>query len=570
MSVNSKILESYEITRDGEDGKSGLAVIFAFENFAIEKEKRHGTDKEIDNLKSLFTKMNLRVHVLQDLKFEQMKHALKVITKPGYKKPKHVDERFWHARLTEKDSVSFIAVTSHGDSECFQVLDGTMKDRDLEEYFYSDVCPILKGYPKLFLYNKCRDELGVERYEIANVALHCDSEIIVTDSLGAHCDKDMMAIYTCAEGIRSLRSPSRGSLVLAELPKLYEQHGKGQDILDFIRTLNYILLPMIAEKMKGIAGFPCNTTQVVIVERDTTCKRVCFLFPDEIHAPSSSQQNPSKSTTSVPAISYVATSPDTPTNNPSHVSASPANSYECYSHSPYDSPTNDPYYGSASPASSNEHYSQSPHDTPTNDSYYGSTSPASSNEHYSQSPHDTPTNDSYYGSTSPASSYYEHFSQSPHDTPTNDSYYGSTSPASSNEHYSQSPHDTPTNDSYYGSTSPASSYYEHFSQSPHDTPTNHSYYGSASPASSNEHYSQSPHDTPTNDSYYGSTSPASSYYEHFSQSPHDTPTNHSYYGSSASPASSYEHYSPCDTPTNDPSYDSASPVSSYDQDSQSS
>ena len=352
MSVKSKkTLQSYKITRDSTDGKSGLAVIFAFENFAESKVKREGTEHEISNLKSLFTKMNLRVHVLRDLKLVQMELALTVITKPDKYKKQNVEERFWHARLTKQDSVIFIAVTSHGDYDCFKVFDDRMRDRDLEEYFYSDVCSILEGCPKLFLYNKCRDILGVERFEKANVPdTNCTSETIVTDGFNAHCDKDIVVIYTCAEGVRSLRSPSRGSLVLSKLPRAYEKYGKGQDILDFVNsTLNRKLLREIAEEMQGNDDFPHNVAQIVSVERDTTCKHICFLSPLETDPPLTTQLNPSNST-SVPV--------------PPIASATNISTDELYT-SPYDTTTYDPSYGSASPVSCYEHsHRHSPSDFP--------------------------------------------------------------------------------------------------------------------------------------------------------------------------------------------------------------
>ena len=485
--VKSKRLESYKITRVSKDGKSGLAVIFAFENFATGG-KRDGTDKEIYNLRSLFTKMNLRVHVLQDLTRVQMKLALRVITKPHMYKERNMDERFWQARLTKEDSVSFIAVTSHGDSDVFKVSDGNMEDKELEEFFYSDVCPILEGCPKLFLYNKCRDILGVERYEIANE--------IVTDGLHTYCDKDMMAIYTCAEGVRSFRSPSRGSLVLSQFSSAYEEYGKSTDIVDFIKILNNYLLQYITEQLKDNRNYPSNVTQIVSVERDTTCKRVCFLSPHKMDAVT--QQNPSRSTASAPVPPiYSATNT---TYDPSYNSTSPASPFDSATCAPsYDTTTYAPSY-STSPASS--------YDTTTYDPSY-STSPAPS---YSISPtpsYDTTTYDPSY-STSPAPSYS--ISPTPsYDTTTYDPSY-STSPAPS---YSISPtpsYDTTTYDPSY-STSPAPSY--SISPTPsYDTTTYDPSY-STSPAPS---YSISPtpsYDTTTYDPSYSSTSPASPFdYSH--------------------------------------------------------
>ena len=340
MSVKSKkTLQSYKITRDSKDGKSGLAVIFAFENFSTGEGKREGTEHEISNLESLFTKMNLRVHVLRDLKLGEMKLALTVITKPDKYKKQNVEERFWHARLTKQDSVIFMAVTSHGDYDRFQVFDGKMRDRDLEEYFYSDACSILEGCPKLFLYNKCRDICGVKRFEIANVpdayTAHCTSEIIVTDGFNAHCDKDIVVIYTCAVGVQSLRSESRGSLVLSEFPRAYEEYGKGQDILDFIKALNHELLSIIAKTMRSTGKFPHNVTQIVSVEKDTTCKQICFLSPsEEIDPLLTTQLYPSSFTTSVPVPPIASVINISTTYDPSNScgSASPASSYE-YSHS---------------------------------------------------------------------------------------------------------------------------------------------------------------------------------------------------------------------------------------------
>ena len=74
--VSNRNIAIIRITRDSKDGKSGLTVIFAFENFVESKGKREGTEYEISNLESLFTRMNLRVHLLRNLKLAQMKLAL--------------------------------------------------------------------------------------------------------------------------------------------------------------------------------------------------------------------------------------------------------------------------------------------------------------------------------------------------------------------------------------------------------------------------------------------------------------------------------------------------------------
>ena len=280
---------TYRISRDSVGGTSGLAVIFAFEYFPEKVSKRRiGTEQEIQYLESFFCEMNLRVHVLRNLK--NIKFALDVITNPDkYKKSyKKIPVEIWNARLLIEDSVSFIALTSHGDNASFQISDGTqVRDTELERYFYENACPILRGCPKLFLYNKCRNHPGVESYEIA----HELYSTVQTDGLKptSNCviisNLNMMSIYTCAEGIQSLRSCDDGSMVLAELPGAYREYGRGKDIVQFFTNFLDIIGTQIGARMGAIGSsdFPVNVTQIPSMERYTLRYPLYFLEPIAKH-----------------------------------------------------------------------------------------------------------------------------------------------------------------------------------------------------------------------------------------------------------------------------------------------
>ena len=215
-----------------------MAIIFAFDKFPDHTKARHGTDQEIDYLKSFYLQLNLRVSVLRNFTLPQMELALKEITNPGRSQGGiGIPEEVKKSHVSRRDSMSFIAITSHGDSSCFELSDGnTMEDIELEKYFYEDVCSSLAGCPKLFLYNKCRNYEGEERFEMAS-----PMETIESDGLGystasrvaAIPNLNMLSVYTCADGIKSLRLTSSGSLILRELPKHYREYGSNMEVIRF-------------------------------------------------------------------------------------------------------------------------------------------------------------------------------------------------------------------------------------------------------------------------------------------------------------------------------------------------
>ena len=286
----SELTTQYTINRASVGGTSGLAVIFAFEFFTKDSERREGTEREIENLEHFYDQINLRVHVLRNLDLEMMELALNVITCPDkYKrKYKEIPAEIWNARLRQEDCISFIALTSHGNNTSFQLKDGKqMLDLELEKYFYENNCSILRGCPKLFLYNKCRNYPNVDNsFEIA-YELGSLTSAIVTDGLGRPSnrvtipDLHMMSIYTCPEGVKSLRSISEGSLILSELPGAYERYGQGKCLVEFFTDFLNAVGTYIGLKMEtvGSADYPVNITQIPSMERNTLRYPLYFLEP---------------------------------------------------------------------------------------------------------------------------------------------------------------------------------------------------------------------------------------------------------------------------------------------------
>ena len=278
---------SYELIRDNKYGTSGLAVIFAFERFPNPDKRRDGTSEEIHHMISFFEQLNLRVYVLRDLTLPEMVRTLKVITNPDrYERDARVPDNVWECRVRKEDSMSFIAITSHGDNTCFELSDGnTMKDVDLEKYFYEDVCSSLVGCPKLYMYNKCRNYEGEERYERASPI-----ETIETDGLGYNTannltsaipDLNMLAVYTCADGIKSLRSTSSGSLILSELPAAYREFGINMEVMEFFTEFQDRMCRFIGAKMEQMVDKPIfkNVTQIPSLERITLRYKLYFHSP---------------------------------------------------------------------------------------------------------------------------------------------------------------------------------------------------------------------------------------------------------------------------------------------------
>ena len=278
----------YQLKRHSRYGTSGLAIIFAFEKFPDPNKDRHGTDQEINYLKTFFKHLNLRIYVLKDLTLPQMELALKEIANPGrYHHVLSIPE-VKNPRVSTEDSMIFIAITSHGDNTCFELSDGnTMKDVDLEKFFYEDVCSSLVGCPKLYLYNKCRNYEGELRFEMASPI-----ETIETDGLGystanslaslAIPDLNMLVVYTCADGIQSLRIPSSGSLILSALPVHYKEYGSSMEVFEFFTKFLDRMCSCIGDRIErnDQKQLLKNVTQIPSLERITLRYNLYFDSPD--------------------------------------------------------------------------------------------------------------------------------------------------------------------------------------------------------------------------------------------------------------------------------------------------
>ena len=253
------------------DGSLGLAVIFAFGKFNDRGPytQRDGVENEILNLTNFFQLLHLRVSVLRDLYLEDMKHALRVVSNPESWQETYVKEEIWNARILPHDSICCIAITSHGIGSQILCSDGyRIEESYIEALFNEDYCSILRGKPKMFIYNKCRNYseclcetlypnpcAGDQMHNLSS-QIEISSKDEAQQPPSTSTNQHMISFYTCASGTVSFGM--KGSIVLSKLPETYDKWRKHEiennrcqgHIVDFLTEFMCEIVPLVNERMK--------------------------------------------------------------------------------------------------------------------------------------------------------------------------------------------------------------------------------------------------------------------------------------------------------------------------------
>ena len=125
---------------------SGYIFIANYSNFKGYK-KRPGSEKDISNVKDLFKQIGYHTidgYIIQDKGRHDTLTALESFSKD--KRHDTVDS-------------TVVVVMSHGEMDIFYASDGEpVTNREVYEIFSDNNCSALKGKPKLFIFNQCRQK----------------------------------------------------------------------------------------------------------------------------------------------------------------------------------------------------------------------------------------------------------------------------------------------------------------------------------------------------------------------------------------------------------------------------
>lgn len=200
----------------------GLCVIINNENFANPKNKRYGSQKDVDSLKALFDFLGFLVEVEKDKTADEIKALMAKYSKDA----RHGD--------------CFVCcVMSHGNEIGVVGYDEQICPvNDITSPFDGDNCPALIGKPKVFFIQACR---GCEM----------QSKVLVTDGAGPSRnqksgklysiakDSDFLIALSTVEGYVAVRDEYNGSWFIQSLcDHLKKGSEQGQDILRILTNVN--------------------------------------------------------------------------------------------------------------------------------------------------------------------------------------------------------------------------------------------------------------------------------------------------------------------------------------------
>ncbi|XP_047499031.1 ankyrin-1-like [Penaeus chinensis] len=191
----------------------GRVLIINYREFNEGKLARNGSEKDMENLCKLFRSMGYQVEDHQDLDLEATKKVLN-------------DFRS-NEDLAKVDSM-FVCMMSQGiDRDTFYTSD--MKKMDVSavrNMFKDEACLIMKGKPKVFLFNFCR----------------FSGQSIVDDLPPAkdEAPRDMLTLYASTEGFKAFRT-NEGTLFVRSLCQTLAAHAHNTDMVSMVQKLDQLM-----------------------------------------------------------------------------------------------------------------------------------------------------------------------------------------------------------------------------------------------------------------------------------------------------------------------------------------
>ena len=288
-----------------DSSPKGVAIIFNNVSYGkIGYGDRHGSEKDVYKLKSLFEQIGFDTLCCTDYEAEQAKQFLeKCATDEKYK---------------DCDCI-VVCVLSHGEEGGIIFLDGEVVPvMDLVEYVQKS--SLYEEKPKLFFIQACRGKLNAGSN--SNVAVHSTARncredlgstskinLVTSDALeemGApsqskkeaskahvmtgvdiHVPKgaDILLSYSTMQGYTSFRNTQHGSWYVQNLTKVFSQHAWEEDVLSLLTLVNYEIVrasttsgwrqvpapqSTLRKKLYFLPGYPNQRWQIEPRQASTT------------------------------------------------------------------------------------------------------------------------------------------------------------------------------------------------------------------------------------------------------------------------------------------------------------
>ena len=248
-----------------KEGYIGNAIIFVMHKFR-EKDPRQGAFCERDNLIKIAEMWRFKPCVFLDATANEIEETLGFIANPPEERPPQTSEETWLARILPEHQAILVAVVSHGNADYFLTADEVLfPDQDIEFYLNESCCLLLRGKPKIILFNKCRIE-EIPEPPLPRRSLDSE-ENLKYDTYFDNCstNSNFLKINSCFRGTFSFRDTTNGSLVLSALPNEYEKYGGGMELRKFLQIFSSHMIKEINAKVKNLPGL-ATRTQCMTVE----------------------------------------------------------------------------------------------------------------------------------------------------------------------------------------------------------------------------------------------------------------------------------------------------------------
>uniref|UniRef100_A0A131YZ70 Caspase n=1 Tax=Rhipicephalus appendiculatus TaxID=34631 RepID=A0A131YZ70_RHIAP len=197
------------------NSKHGKCVIFNYENFDA-LSKRTGTNVDAKNLEDCFSSLHFETVQHKDLTVRKTKETLGNLGK----------------NIDESDDCFVCCVLTHGTGDHLYGKDGKFSVNDLIKPFLGDVCPNLRGKPKLFFIQACRgDRLDSGTQAVLDTA---DSPNRIY-RIPTHAD--ILAAYSTVPGFYSWRNTMQGSWFIQALCSVLQDRAHFADVLSMLTVV---------------------------------------------------------------------------------------------------------------------------------------------------------------------------------------------------------------------------------------------------------------------------------------------------------------------------------------------
>lgn len=227
--VSQPVPPSPGVYRNLSEPYRGRVLIINYREFSIgDSGTRHGSERDVANLRKVFRNMSYHVEVHQDLDQEATIEVLNNFRS--------------NEDLAKVDSM-FVCMLSHGiDRDTFYTSD--MKRMDVSavrKKFKDQDCPLMKGKPKVFLFNFCRGKTTecFSGKSIADDLPPSDSEIEEPPEKD-EAPRDMLTLYASTEGFKAFRV-SQGTFFVLSLCNVLAAHAHNTDMLTMAQKLDQVM-----------------------------------------------------------------------------------------------------------------------------------------------------------------------------------------------------------------------------------------------------------------------------------------------------------------------------------------